>query len=800
MAILTDTEKAKTLAEYLGITGTREEIQEKMETDKRVKEFLEKHIGYDVSSSIDYKDKKGYYPFLIRELMFHEKLDENDRPIVDLNQLTPKTIGEIVDDPDKLRVALRKQYTDIQSDCEESSGTKFQRFKDSIDFDSVVEGSERDYFFRFWRAPITRLLKDRGIDVSTETGKDKATDILQKLYDPRTQSSKITTLLTEWPEHLVEDHDIIEQRDRTTEHQRALDEEALKYKPFYETLEKFAHVRFSDTSNVDLMAQEAFAEEEAKRELAKILKTNETLDEQAFRETITMMPHQIEHDAESIKGALMWRNDKDYIAKNPSVPFSKFLEDRRKDLPFGEDAKNKTLRTALEIVIGTGPVDNKAVKLAMNEPCDKLKADADLIIHDTARRKSRRRWIVAGISTLAALGLFWSGKSALSSNPKEPKPTKAPTAQRPIQTADKQVAKPQQKAPAQAVQAPAPAVAATNMVQKALDGAQTNATATAAQATTNAVDTAQTPAKPTEIIGKKGNHLIALHWTGYKDIDYHQVMEDAPDLVFKTHFDYMKKRIQDTGLPFADLFKPEFTSRALKKVHNYIWLKPVGTNKEIRFYIHPDGRVRDAITEDVLSFYMNCRDVLQSLPVAKENLPMAQVKVMEALGPAMGWSTKQQLAWQKMHPWETQNASSIIAEMTRAGIQEHKTDTNNMEAVFMEVVEAARVYGEKHPDHKALLLSIDDVARSFASMGREDMAKYDQLAPQNTTEAHKHIEGMHKIEEAERIEQERQKQAEIEARRSASKSDSSGGGFPWKTTLAVGAIAYLWGRKKRRGG
>ena len=804
MAMLTDDDKKKTIAEYLGITGTPEEIQEKLEKDSSKLQAFIREEAYGLAMDSIHGDSKGLFPYVIRAILYQDKKDSENRLISDLSQLTPRTVGEFILNKEEIKNTLAEQAQQIKNDYEFQYGSKKELFLNATEYPK--DGHEESYFYRFWRSPVSNLMKYRGIDTGTEAGIEHAKKILRGLYGPTADGKDISILLNTTPECLVEDKGRIEREDQRKKADKERIEAELKDKPLWETLKELHGVIFPNGSDSATMAAIAANNENAKGYIKSLMRLEERdkADLELFGTCIDMSPNQIIQGAEGLKKDLIARNDERYIVDHPHANFGEFLRERRSDL-LGEDEKRNTL--AFVIRKTASSLDGAAVRKALDTECTQLRAEADKIVNEAAKRKSRRWKIATAVSTLSAILVLWAGKAAFSSASRDDKPTKAPTVQRPM-TPQKQAAKPVEKPQAKA---PAQAVTSTNMVQKALDNATTNTVATAAKtsttngtktatpATTNGLEIAQQPVKPTEIIGKKGNHLVALRWTGYKDMDYYREMPEAHDLVFKTHFDYMLKRIQNTGLPFGDLFKPEHTRQALKKVHNYVWLKPDG-QKEIRFYIRTDGRTRDAILEDVLSFYMNCRDVLQSLPVSQEKLPMAQSMVMTALGPSMGFSTKQQLAWQQMHPEEAQQASSEITQLTQQLIQAGKVDTNNVEAVFMETIKATQAYRTAHPDNKALLLTVDEVARSIVNVGKENMEQYSSLEKlPEETEAHKHIEELHLREKVEELSKQQEQYAPYRAPSSRpGKSSDDSGGFPWKTTAAVGIIAYLWGRKKRK--
>ncbi|MDY6407204.1 MAG: hypothetical protein SPL08_00675 [Pseudomonadota bacterium] len=792
-------DKNKTVVEYLGITGTTPvEILENTEREiekypsgsiaRKLRELLDEG-GYQLDSGK--KDSNGaLYPYAIRALLYPPEKDKENRLVPPDISTPARVVNDILTQQGEIQDLLDEQETQITADYNDRA--KRSKFLLPTPHSLATDGmDDKEFFFRFWRSPVKKLFDYRGMSPI------KRQNMLKDLYG----STPPPNAETQTPEYLIEER--VQLEAERAEKLRIAKETSL-FKVFnimYGTHFPENPANYpADGTIIDDALLDTYSTLDQRKEANEYLREALELDRKNMPDWLSFMElgkkpeTEIKRDKEKYAAFVIKNLDNQWLQQNSTKTFADFLKERRAEL-LGIDAQRQALETVIEKPEGS--VDNKAVKLAQDKPCFTLKNDADTIVKDCAKRKTRRRIIVGGISALSALVVFWAGKSAFSGSDKDDKPTKAPVTQQPVTQAKKQ--------------GPAPAVvsnpqqATTNMVRKALERDKANSVK---PMTTNSVQEVQTPQKPAEIIGKKGNHLIGLRWAGYKDIDYYAKLQNAPDLVFKTHFDYMNKEIQEQGLPFGDIFNPEYTRGSLKKIHNVVRLEqPDG--KPIRFYIRTDGRTRNELMEDVLSFYMNCRDVLQSLPVKPENLPATQSKVMTALGPSMGWSTKQQMAWQRMHPNETQQALTDISKSTRDAISKGQVDTNDVEAVFIATIDAARAYREQHPDNKALLLTVDEVARSITNIGKEDMAQYDKLTPRHKTEAYQQIVELnqaekeavqqHVEERAREIANRRESSSNHGSRGESSSGSSSSSGWGTKTLLIGMGIAYLWGRKKRKG-
>ena len=839
IAIYSEEDKKKTVAEYLGIVGTSDDIQT-LAVNEEAKKLLEDLCGYRFTAT-DYRDEKGFYPFVYRALMYHEKKKDNDdRPETNLALLTPKTLGELVEQKDTLLPSLDSQRQGIMDDYDGYKDSDYGRKRDSfLESSGYYRSREPDknskfYFLRYWRSSVKQLMALRGLDIHAADPRvqDESKEFLFKLFGRDlvtiwASEKGYDSLVADWPEHLVEDKGKYLRHLEDTREREAAQRETLKREAFLSTLVTLIpdaankYINNQTPENLTELLNAALGNEPACQKLQGLLGTREKLDIQAFKDTLALTPIAIQEQAEMLRKDLIKRNDDAYIWNHAGVTFNDFFIARRPDFAApGTIGREEAQRNALKSLLGTSiDVDDKAVKQVLSTPCQQLKENPDLVLSDLKSRRRWRRVILTSLSILSAAAVFFSGRAALSGRSESNGPDEAPTA-------EKTPAKPATTAKEKAKPTPAPVVAdkgkdkpastvadegkdtptpAPSMVKKALDRQTETGTAAAPQGAQSKDTAAQQPAAPAEIIGKKGNHLIGLRWSGFRDKDYLQEMEEAPDLLFKTYFDYMIGRIRKTGLPFGDLFKPEDTRKVITKANDYVWMKPKGSKETIRFYIRKGGQARDELVGDILSFHMNCRDVLDNLGVRRENLPRMSADMMEALDYPMGYSTKQQIAWQQMHPEEAKDATARITEMARDTIQKGQLDIHDPEAVLAATIKAAKAYRETHPGNRALLLSLDESVREITGLTREDKAQYYTL---EEAEVQKHIAALNQSEATgnpQRRSQSPERRTQYDGTTPTPRgsegrsSDSSSGGFPWKTTLAIGAIAYLWGRKKRRG-
>ena len=117
---------------------------------------------------------------------------------------------------------------------------------------------------------------------------------------------------------------------------------------------------------------------------------------------------------------------------------------------------------------------------------------------------------------------------------------------------------------------------------------------------------------------------------------------------------------------------------------------------------------------------MNIKDVLDNLPGNPEKLAEKQLMTMEAIGPAIGWSIRQQKMLQQKNPQAAQEAQNYITLTAEHILAKEKADKNDIAAVFGAVMQATKSYRQVHPECNFLLLSADSAIRKIAGIEHTD--------------------------------------------------------------------------------
>jgi len=357
-------------------------------------------------------------------------------------------------------------------------------------------------------------------------------------------------------------------------------------------------------------------------------------------------------------------------------------------------------------------VDQRAVEEGMDQKCADLRANADSILAAMAKRRSKHRKVVASVimgflilGTFLTAELYKATTHGFEALGKKTAPM--------VEQAKKKTQKVFQKG----------------------SNAETN-TVAATTTETNTVQDADAPVKTPMVV--KGNRPVLGRWHGWKN-----EMCTIPDAgafqrLFVGEFNDMIRRIRDNGIPFAQQFDPAKTSRMVSRAHKLIHPESVNGEKAAPFYINRGTQDYNEMMSDILNYHMNIGDVLNGLPVAQERMPDAQVAVMEAVGPAMGWSVAQQKAQQKQDP-QAEQAYQTILKGAQAFMTQQKADTNDVESVFWATVAATRDYRQTHPDNNYLLLLTDRAIRETAGIEIAKTTEYAQLSKQDRQEAAAYI-------------------------------------------------------------
>ncbi|MBQ7412738.1 MAG: hypothetical protein IJV07_00475 [Alphaproteobacteria bacterium] len=730
MMTFTDAEQRKTLAEYLGITGTADEIQKKLEDSDRAGEVLsgifDTHGRWDIRDSV-----RKPYPFVIA-------------------QVSSLTIGQMISDNDQLTNRLAEEYKEIRSDYDESYGAKPKRFFASVGFEESKDGYDRDFFFRYWRSPLTKILTARGIDTTNSAGQDAAMKVLKELFGNDAVGYRLEDLISETPEHLIEQHDRIEADRKRTLNNEQTEMQVLRDRPFYETLVK-GGINFTDISNAEQTAGEAFAQPEAHRILNLILSTTENMDLDVFKTTINMTPRTIEFQAANINRDLRLRNDDRYLADHPTATFGEFMSARYARSP---DGISSPAEAALKAVLKTDkPLDMRAVQEAKEALCQDLQANRDKILKGVTSRRRRQMTLLGGTigslvvaGALAVTSLYNNVAQRFSSTEKRmDRVTQTAPAQKPAQEveqkAEQTAEKPAEKnTMAEKLSQASQPISTTNRVETAEKPAET--VAQAKQETTNTATNV-----PAVKLTEKGNRPILLEWKGFSDIRCSKPDPAAGKKLFTGEYWDIFNQIKKNGRPYGEILDADAISRSVTPQNNALYPTPAPGEAETKFYIRrlpstwkdgvPD---RDRVIQDLLSYHMNVRDVLDSLPFPKEDLPKAQMLALHAFGPSIGWSVAQQAEWQMGHGTAAKDAQETIFQNAQKIIKDRNYPADQLKTVFAATMEATAQYRETHPENQALLLSAEGAIRQSLNLTMEDVRKYQNQSDKDLADVRPYVE------------------------------------------------------------
>jgi len=406
------------------------------------------------------------------------------------------------------------------------------------------------------------------------------------------------------------------------------------------------------------------------------------------------------------------QKDEDYLAAHPTVSFAQFLKARRniEEAQLSMPDRQKAAQNALAWLLKTKATDAKAVEQAKDKPIKDLRDQAKTVIAEINARKRKER---AKITTFATItGMVILGTLA--------------------------ALYPVVNGTIRGVKAAKDAVVekTDNWFNKAPETNTVNAAATSGTAT-NTADAAAAQAPEKHSFAIKGNRPILGRWTGWRDVQCTERDENAFQRYMIGEFNDMTARIRDKGLPFSDQFDPGATSRHILREHNKIIPSTTPGQIKVPFYIQPQDY--DEFMSDVLNFHMNIRDVLDTVPVEKSRLADAQLATMEAIGPSMGWSIKQQISLQKKDGARADAAFQAIYQGTQKILAEHKIDTNDVESVFWATMATTKAYRQSNPNCNYLLLTADRVIRDTAGIELQKTEQFEQLSQADRKEAQAYI-------------------------------------------------------------
>ena len=404
------------------------------------------------------------------------------------------------------------------------------------------------------------------------------------------------------------------------------------------------------------------------------------------------------------------QKDEEYLAAHPTVSFAQFLKARRniEEAQLSMPDRQKAAQNALAWLLQTKTADGKAVEFAKEKPIQELRDHAAPIIADINRRKRKEKATVATFATIG--GMVILGTLA---------------ALYPVVNGTIRGVKAAKDAVVEKTDNWFNSAPVTNTVE----------TAASATNTVDSVNTVQASQKHSFAI--KGNRPVIGQWTGWSDRDCTERDDNAFGKYMIGEFNDMSARIRDKGLPFGEQFDPAATSRHILREHNKIIPSTGPGQTPSPFYIQPQDY--DGFMSDVLNFHMNIRDALASPPVEQERLADAQLAMMEAIGPSMGWAIKQQLHMQKKDSAGAESAFQTIYRDTQQILTQHKVDTNDVESVFWATMASTKAYRQNHPNCNYLLLTADRVIRDTAGIELQKTEQFEQLSQADRKEAMAYI-------------------------------------------------------------
>ena len=123
--------------------------------------------------------------------------------------------------------------------------------------------------------------------------------------------------------------------------------------------------------------------------------------------------------------------------------------------------------------------------------------------------------------------------------------------------------------------------------------------------------------------------------------------------------------------------------------------------------------------------------MLDELPGNKDNLAEKQLLAMDAIGPSMGWSIKQQQIAQRANVQQQIDSQAFITETAKEILNQQQADQKDMDAVFGAVMHATKLYRQEHPDCNFLLLSADHALRKITEVEKTQTKQVEMPAPKN---------------------------------------------------------------------
>ena len=636
-----------------------------------------------------------------------------------IDRLYDEQIGSILTNRNDITMSFRKEKDEVMEDYTYQYGQKRDMLEKATDFDRIADGTPEEYFFRFWRYPVSKVLDYRHIDITTPAGYEAGYRVVTELFGSTARDYNLMELVKETPEHLVEKKEDIERNFRANEERKQLDMAVYFDKPLAEGLEHFGYTVFSTKTDTEQMAAEALSSPRAVKHLGLYLKPNakNEIDAECFKDTLAMTPRQIQDHAATLNAALERRLDERYLADHPTETFMQFLKNRRTDISEVSSTTGNVSEQALAWLLNTTErMDQQAVARLYDTPIGVLRSDAPDYVADIKKRQKKQWWKGVGIGSAVAAAAL-AGIAAVY-------PLFNKAANRTVENTKKSVAAAEawwnEKKPAAEAQKTAVTDdKGTNLVERAVG---------TAAAASNVVEKVTAPTPVKQGLKIRGNRPILKQWHGFQDLGCHIHDDGAATKLLTGEFNDILARIANTGLAFQEQFDLSDSARQVLRGHNTVVPATLEGENAVPFYLRRGTRDYDNMMTDLLNFRMNVADAMTTIPVAPEHLADAQVALGKAVGPSMGLSIKQQLHMQKKDGNKAQQALEMIMSEARHTLAEHKADTNDVEAVFWATTAAAQKYHDANPSANYLLLTVDEGIRRVAGIQLQDTAEFEQLS------------------------------------------------------------------------
>ncbi len=608
-----------------------------------------------------------------------------------LEKLSDKTFGELLSSTDKIIEELKREEQEINADYTENYGQKKDNFLKAVHY--MPDGHEIDFFFRYWRRPLMKLMTDRGVNLFSDEGEKEVKSILKDLFGSEYVNYDMMTLLNETPEHLVEQKKEIEAKRKEFLKNEELEKEMLFDKPFFETLEKFIGIRFSDKTDIHKMVAEAYARPDAHDKLKEFLKTKENLDKVVFAEVLGETPRNIVHQSDRLSAELTERQDNDYLMTHPTATFGEFLKARRDNIVEGTLEGEKIKQEALQFILNTeNPVDNKAVKEAHDISCQELNRDWKAIVSRVRSRKVKKMIAIsATLSGVLAL-LAWTGYKTVDAVNR--------MGQKTVPMMEKTTAK----------------IKETFSKKDIPEKEPSKQQKVSSEQASSKIKESKSVSQSTIV---KGNALILGNWQAWEDNQYRHHASGMFQHLLTSEFNYLMNISRESQKPLYQQVNIYTTCQELIQ-GNVVKTRALSGEEPVSFYVKTWGSDQRNLKSDLIHYHMNIKDVLDNLPGNPEKLAEKQLMTMEAIGPAMGWSIRQQKMLQQKNPQATQEAQNYITLTAEHTLAKENADKNDMDAVFTAVMKATKSYRQVHPECNFLLLSADSAIRKIAGIEHTD--------------------------------------------------------------------------------